>query len=123
MHVDESSGWAFRRSSRSASPPAILRPATDTSAGRRQLRVFLSIMHYPTLRRACDDLGLRRSTATAQIKRLETTLGEPLFVRAKPPAPTKATRFGDAVIAAASPFAERLGSLRRSAGPGKRLST
>ncbi|MFD9047229.1 TniQ family protein [Streptomyces zaomyceticus] len=103
--------------------PAILRPATNTSAGRRQLRVLLGIAQYPTLRSACDALGLSRSTVTAQIKRLETTFGEPLLVRAQPPSPMKTTRFGDAVIAAASPFAERLGSLRRSARPGTHLST
>ncbi|MHA4778801.1 helix-turn-helix domain-containing protein [Streptomyces sp. MSC1_001] len=103
--------------------PAILRPATDTSAGRRQLRVLLGIAPYPTLRSACDALGLGRSTVTAQIRRLETTLGEPLLVRTKPPSPMKTTPFGDAIIAAVSPFPERLGSLRRSAGPGTHLST
>ncbi|WP_371657985.1 TniQ family protein [Streptomyces sp. NBC_00280] len=101
-------GARARAAARFAAAPPILKPATDTVFGRRQLRTFLDVAAFPTLTLACRTLGVGPPSVTGQIQRLEKTLGASLLVRAARARPMRLTPFGQEVLEAARAFADQL---------------
>jgi antitoxin (DNA-binding transcriptional repressor) of toxin-antitoxin stability system len=80
--------------------PAILRPALQGTGGWQRLQRFAATAAYPTIGTAAGALGIKESTLTVQINRLERDLSGQLLVRAKRGQPMTLTVLGAEVMSA-----------------------
>jgi transposase len=80
--------------------PTIIRPALVGKGGWERLQRFSAAIHYPTLDRAANDLGIHISPLTSQVRRIERDLRTTLVVRAERGRPMRLTADGARVAAA-----------------------
>lgn len=83
-----------------AAAPPLLRPAITGPGAWNRLHHLAGASRYPSLSQAATSLGIRYSTLTTQVGRLERELGERLLERAPGQRTMRPTGYGRKIIAA-----------------------